>query len=733
MLRLRERSGRVTALLTIILILSSTILPSISLAKSTKEYTQTLKTGISSFPKDYQSDLKELQKMHPNWNFEAYYTGIDWDTFINSQTCATKTGISLISKSVEASWKDTCDYNVNNNNSFVCASRGITEYYADPRNFLDETSIFQFSEYTYNSKVHTLAGVKKSVKGTFLDDTVTFKLDGKDKEMSYAEIIMEAAKQSKMSPYSIRAKIIQEVGVNGSGSVSGKYKNYEGYYNFYNYGAYDDNKLGAIGCALKYAKEKGWDNQYTAIVEGAKLLSNSYTLAGQNTAYFYKWDVVGKSVLTTGKTQKVDESMLFTHQYMTNIQDPWGQSKSLWSMYNNAGILDEKINFIIPVYQNMPKSTSKPTSIDMEGKNLYYADVDTNLQIRSKPSTSGSVLCKVAKKTKVIMLEREYKKADDYSWDKIQLSNGTIGYAASMYLKPCENETKDVAVTSVKLDKSNVSLEVGNGAVITSTVLKANITPSNATNKTLTWSTSNSKVATVSSGTVKAVGEGSATITVKTKNGKTATCKVTVVNVEEEEYQNAVINADVLNVRKTPSTSAASIAKVYENEYVKVLEENAGKHDNYIWSKIQTTNGVVGYVAKEYLTILEDIKIDEENKQIIVTPDMLAKDINENNSNLVITDAKGKSVKANDLIGTGYKVKDKSTSKEYVIVKKGDTNGDGKVKATDYMCIKNYIMNTKKFKECEKAAADVNGDGKVKATDYMRIKNYIMEQSPITL
>ena len=288
-------------------------------------------------------------------------------------------------------------------------------------------------------------------------------------------------------------------------------------------------------------------------------------------------------------------------------------------------------------------------------------------------------------------------------------------------------------VTSVSLDKSNVSLEVGNGAVITSTTLKANITPSNATNKTLTWSTSNSKVATVSSGTVKAVGEGSATITVKTNNGKTATCKVTVVNVEKEEYQNAIINADVLNVRKTPSTSAASIAKVYENEYVKVLEENAGKYENYEWSKIQTTGGVIGYVAKEYITILEDIKIDEANKQMLVTPNMLAKDINENNSNLVITDAKGNSVKANDLIGTGYKVKDKSTKKEYVIVKKGDTNGDGKVKATDYMCIKNYIMNTKKFTECEKAAADVNGDGNVKATDYMRIKNYIMDQSPITL
>lgn len=732
MLRERGKAKKVTALLTIIIILSSLIPINMSYSAG-KEYTQTLKSGISSFPTAYQNKLKELQKIHPNWNFEAYYTGIDWDVFINSQTCSTLEGRSLISKSVDAAWKDNCNYNKNNTNSFVCASRGIIAYYADPRNFLNEENIFQFSEYTYNSKVHTLAGVKKAVKGTFLDSSVTFTLNNKKQTMTYAEIIMDAAKESNMSPYSIRAKIIQEVGVNGSGSVTGTYKGYEGYYNFFNYGAYDDTNIGAIASGLKYARNKGWDNQYVAIVEGAKLLADSYTSVGQNTAYFYKWDVVGNKILTTGKTQTVTESMLFSHNYMTNVEDPYGQSKSLWNMYYSAGILDEKINFIIPVYENMPSSTSKPTSIDMSGKTLYYADVDTNLQVRSSASINGTVITKIAKGTKVIMLQRNYKTADGYSWDKIQLSDGTIGYAASMYLAPCENETKDVAITAVSLDKSSISLEVGNGASITSTTLKATITPSNATNKTLTWSTSNSKVATVSSGTVKAIGEGEATITVKTNNGKTATCKVTVVNVEKTSYKKAVINADVLNVRKTPSTSAASVAKVYENDYVKVIEENAAKDSLYEWSKIQTMDGVTGYVAKQYLTMLEDIKIDEKNKQILVTPDVLVKDINANNENLTITDANGKSVKDNALIGTGYKVKDKSTGKEYVIVKKGDTNGDGMVKIADYVAIRKYIVNQTDFNDAELVAADLNGDGQIKIADYVAVRKYIANIELITI
>lgn len=79
------------------------------------------------------------------------------------------------------------------------------------------------------------------------------------------------------------------------------------------------------------------------------------------------------------------------------------------------------------------------------------------------------------------------------------------------------------AVTGIKLDKSSLTLKKGATAQLTATV-----SPSDATNKTVTYSTSNSKVAKVSSsGKITAVGGGTATITAKA-GGKTATCKVTV-------------------------------------------------------------------------------------------------------------------------------------------------------------------------------------------------------------
>ena len=83
---------------------------------------------------------------------------------------------------------------------------------------------------------------------------------------------------------------------------------------------------------------------------------------------------------------------------------------------------------------------------------------------------------------------------------------------------------KTVAVTSVKLNTTKLTITAGKKYT-----LKATINPSNATNKTLSWSSSNPKVASMSAGgVVNAKKKGSCTITVKSSNGKTAKCQVTV-------------------------------------------------------------------------------------------------------------------------------------------------------------------------------------------------------------
>jgi len=491
---------KLLTILTIVAILCLFVIPTNKVYAATT-YTQTLKSGIESFPEEYKVVLEQIKALHPNWTFEAYYTGIPWDTLITNET--TTHGRNRVINSAELSWKCICGDVAS---GYACASKEIVKYYLDPRNFLNEVNIFQFLEISYNEKIHNIEGIKNAVKGTFLDNTVTYtviekkevpieepiinsetqepvidntvnliipettetqqevKTEIRDVEVEYtkhyAEIILEAAKQSNMSPYSIVTKIIQEVGTNGSSSVSGTYEGYTGYYNFYNLGAYDTGN--AIVNGLRYARDKGWNNQYIAIIEGAKEIGNSYTNAGQNTAYFYKWDVVGTQILTSGNTQSVMGSSMFWHQYMTNVQDPNSQSKSLYNTYAKNNVLDEALNFIIPVYDNIPTENSMPSELTTDNGDLYYVNCTDGLAIRENPTISGKKLNSLSKNTLVVMLERETTEADGYKWDKVKLANGLTGYVASKYLtfKAASTAVKEETI-KYKIQESNIVMVPG--------------------------------------------------------------------------------------------------------------------------------------------------------------------------------------------------------------------------------------------------------------------------------
>ena len=82
----------------------------------------------------------------------------------------------------------------------------------------------------------------------------------------------------------------------------------------------------------------------------------------------------------------------------------------------------------------------------------------------------------------------------------------------------------DIKINSIKLNSSNKKIVVGDLLQ-----LKTTISPENATIRNLTWTSSNTKVATVNNGLVTGISQGTATITVKSSDGKaTASCTITV-------------------------------------------------------------------------------------------------------------------------------------------------------------------------------------------------------------
>lgn len=109
----------------------------------------------------------------------------------------------------------------------------------------------------------------------------------------------------------------------------------------------------------------------------------------------------------------------------------------------------------------------------------------------------------------------------DYTDSSFTASLSALGPVAIIDIK---EETGDTEITSVTLNCSTLTLEAGKTGKLSATVL-----PASATDKSITWSSSKTDVASVSSnGTVTAIKAGTAVITATATNGKSASCTVTV-------------------------------------------------------------------------------------------------------------------------------------------------------------------------------------------------------------
>ena len=137
-------------------------------------------------------------------------------------------------------------------------------------------------------------------------------------------------------------------------------------------------------------------------------------------------------------------------------------------------------------------------------------------------------------------------------------------------------EPEIVEATGITLSRTALSLKAGASAALTAT-----IAPANATDKTVTWTSSNTRVATVTNGTVKAVANGTATITAATKNGKRATCTVTVTTdttgVKLSRTSATVGKGSTLSLTATVSPASASdtsLTWTSSNKKVATVDKN---------------------------------------------------------------------------------------------------------------------------------------------------------------
>ncbi len=294
---------------------------------------------IAAFPESYKAGLRELHKLHPTWKFSALITNISWETLMKNE-CVIGRNLIQSPKAWMSYEKGAYNWNTNTWYSFdsgnwVQACTEAIAYYLDPRNFFND-SVYQFLTLSDDGSAVDAATIDVMLAGTFMHDAPA----GDD--MTYAEAIIKASKAAGVSPYLLAARIRLEQGSTGNRLAHGTVEGYEGYYNHFDIGAYAHDGRSAIMNGAIYAKNKGWNSIYKSLLGGAEFLAKSYINVGQNTLYLQKYDVVDGG------------NGFYGHQYMTNISAAVSECSTLRKAIAGSPAEDTALNFLIPVYGNMP-------------------------------------------------------------------------------------------------------------------------------------------------------------------------------------------------------------------------------------------------------------------------------------------------------------------------------------------------------------------------------------------
>ena len=668
-------------------------------------------SAIEKYP-GYKELIENMKKAHPNWKFTILYTGLDWNQVIKNETTAYH-GRNLVAASRPSSWKCSICNNKSYDTGWNCASEAAVSYFMDSRNWINDSYIFQFENLSYNGNIQTVEGVQKIIAdvGYMQGSTITYtKTDGTTGTInkSYAQVIMDAAYEAKISPYHLASRIRQEQGAGSKpgSTATGTYNGYVGYYNFLNIGASGNGTAEVIANGLKNAKNKNWTDPEISIREGAKVIAKNYINAKQDTLYLQKFDVDGT------------DGTLYYFQYMQNVEAARNESTKVRDAYEKLGFLDSSIEFIIPVYENMPETVcGEPVQAGIVTQNVKING--TNVHIRSGASTSTSVIATLNTGDVLIKIEEASSKNEGYYWDKVVLPDGRQGYVARSFIVNIPDIT---SCNETVITNTSVNLRNGpgtTGTTVITTLIKGQV------------------LTRIEKGKYNL--DGYVWDKVKLADGRQGYMVQRYIDLSNSNESTGeiikVICQSGLKVRTQPGTDKAVATYLSKGETLTRTQANVSSANGYTWDKVVTLNGVEGYIARgnsteTYIEVVsspnnniekpdnaeKNNNFKLENEYLVCEPSTTIEDIKEKYSDTTITvkNASGAAVTTGN-VGTSYTIT--IGDKTYTIVKLGDANGDGKITPADSTVILRAYVGLNTLNENAKLAANVNSDQKITPAD----------------
>lgn len=475
-----------------------------------------------------------------------------------------------------------------------------------------------------------------------------------------------------------------------------------------------------------------WTTPKLAIVGGARFISKDYINKGQYTPYLKKFNVNPNSTM-------------YNHQYMANLADPKSKSKLSYDSYKENNLLNLPLEFTIPVFKKMPDSTPLPgTTAKTCSSPKGDAAFEKALTDQGFPESY---------KCKLRILHKSYPKwtfkslitGREFSEAVVREQRVSSIQGGSQYY---QKVSKSTCNSYYKGSAKNGYCQTESGWYIANqNTVKYYLDPRNFLEpehilmfENLSYS---SKYTTK---VVQAVLNGSF-MSGKSVLDKNQTYASIFVEAGKQENVSPVYLASTAIQESsreiTRTTSGAQFT--YKGITYKGLYNffNIGAYSSesnpalagLVWAsggadavKVSgSTSNSSSSSPNNEATILKKLGANKKDNKYLVNLKVGTKhdSLKKKLAGYTVTT----NAKSNAVIKTGdtITIKDGNKSYKYTIVVSGDVDGDGKLGATDYVKIKNYIMDKGKLNDVQNIAADVDNNGSISATDYVKIKNSIMK------
>ena len=319
-----------------------------------------------------------------------------------------------------------------------------------------------------------------------------------------------------------------------------------------------------------------------------------------------------------------------------------------------------------------------------------------------------------------------------------------FGYVFQNYVE----EVSDIEVEKIEISSDKTT--INKGEIIE---LNTKVIPEDATNKSITFSSSNPKVLTVSSsGKVTGISSGKATITAKANNGVTSEIEIAVYS----SVTNILLSTNTVRVQKDGNfkINAEVLPEDADNKNIEY------KSENELIAKVNNTGIITGIsegttrviVSAEDGKISKNIEVEVTRKlqegEIVFDPNLQVSGNEitglENKNNTVdsllnkiqtnytieIYNKNGEKISGSSLVGTGSTIKILDNNvmvTEYTLIMYGDTNGDGKINSIDLLVLQRHILEIEKLENEYVKAGNVRKNGKSPSSvDCLLIQRHIL-------